>query len=57
MVVACFANHLYPRFFMDLSETRGGKGYEIAHLRSLAKKGPVQRFNRAFNLTHALSRT
>jgi putative oxidoreductase len=35
MVVAPFANHLYPRFFMNWSGTRGGEGYEY-HLLALA---------------------
>jgi putative oxidoreductase len=35
MVVAPFANHLYPRFFMNWSGTRGGEGYEY-HLLAVA---------------------
>jgi len=35
MVVAPFANHLYPRFFMNWSGTRGGEGYEY-HLLAIA---------------------
>jgi putative oxidoreductase len=35
MVVAPFANHLYPRFFMNWTGTRGGEGYEY-HLLAIA---------------------
>ena len=35
MVVAPFANHLYPRFFMNWNGTRGGEGYEY-HLLAIA---------------------
>lgn len=35
MIVAPFANHLYPRFFMNWSGTRGGEGYEY-HLLAIA---------------------
>jgi len=35
MLVAPFANHLYPRFFMNWSGTRGGEGYEY-HLLAIA---------------------
>lgn len=35
MLVAPFANHLYPRFFMNWSGTRGGEGYEY-HLLAVA---------------------
>ena len=35
MVVAPFANHLYPRFFMNWSGTRDGEGYEY-HLIAIA---------------------
>src|SRR5262245_58436084 len=35
MVVAPFANHLYPRFFMNWSGTSGGEGYEY-HLLAIA---------------------
>jgi putative oxidoreductase len=35
MAVAPFANHLYPRFFMNWSGTRGGEGYEY-HLLALS---------------------
>ncbi|MEP7353212.1 MAG: DoxX family protein [Acidobacteriota bacterium] len=35
MVVAPFANHLYPRFFMNWSGTRGGEGYEY-HLLAIS---------------------
>ncbi len=35
MVIAPFANHLYPRFFMNWSGTRGGEGYEY-HLLAIA---------------------
>lgn len=35
MAVAPFANHLYPRFFMNWSGTRGGEGYEY-HLLAIA---------------------
>jgi len=35
MVVAPFANHLYPRFFMNWLNTRPGEGYEY-HLLAIA---------------------
>lgn len=35
MIVAPFANHLYPRFFMNWSGTREGEGYEY-HLLAIA---------------------
>jgi putative oxidoreductase len=35
MIVAPFANHLYPRFFMNWAGTRGGEGYEY-HLLAIA---------------------
>ncbi|MEO5924637.1 MAG: DoxX family protein [Bryobacteraceae bacterium] len=35
MVVAPFVNHLYPRFFMNWSGTRGGEGYEY-HLLAIS---------------------
>jgi putative oxidoreductase len=35
MIVAPFANHLYPRFFMNWSGTRGGEGYEY-HLLAIS---------------------
>ena len=35
MAVAPFANHLYPRFFMNWTGTRGGEGYEY-HLLAIA---------------------
>jgi putative oxidoreductase len=35
MLVAPFANHLYPRFFMNWSGTREGEGYEY-HLLAIA---------------------
>ncbi len=35
MLVAPFANHLYPSFFMNWSGTRGGEGYEY-HLLAIA---------------------
>lgn len=35
MVVAPFANHLYPRFFMNWTGNRGGEGYEY-HLLAIA---------------------
>jgi putative oxidoreductase len=35
MMVAPFANHLYPRFFMNWTGTRGGEGYEY-HLLAIA---------------------
>jgi len=35
MIVAPFANHLYPRFFMNWAGNRGGEGYEY-HLLALA---------------------
>ena len=35
MVVAPFANHLYPRFFMNWTGMRGGEGYEY-HLLAIA---------------------
>lgn len=35
MLFAPFANHLYPRFFMNWSGTRGGEGYEY-HLLAIA---------------------
>ena len=35
MLIGPFANHLYPRFFMNWSGTRGGEGYEY-HLLAIA---------------------
>ena len=35
MVIAPFANHLYPRFFMNWTGMRGGEGYEY-HLLAIA---------------------
>ena len=55
MVVAPFANHLYPRFFMNWTGTRGGEGYEY-HLLALALlAGIAYRGSGAFSLDRVLA--
>ena len=57
MVVAPFANHLYPRFFMNWSGNRGGEGYEY-HLLAIALLVVlVARGSGALSLDRFLSRT
>ena len=55
MVVAPFANHLYPRFFMNWSGTRGGEGYEYHLLAIALLLGIMYRGAGALSLDHWLS--
>jgi putative oxidoreductase len=55
MVVAPFANHLYPRFFMNWSGTRGGEGYEYHLLAIALLLGLIARGGGAWSLDRLLA--
>jgi putative oxidoreductase len=50
MIIAPFANHLYPRFFMNWTGTRGGEGYEYHLLAIALLAGIVYRGSGALSL-------
>jgi len=55
MVVAPFANHLYPRFFMNWTGARGGEGYEYHLLAIALLAGIAYRGSGAFSVDRWLS--
>lgn len=55
MVVAPFANHLYPRFFMNWTGRNMGEGYEYHLLAIALLLGIVVRGSGALSIDHALS--
>jgi putative oxidoreductase len=56
MVVAPFANHPYPGFFMNWTGTRGGEGYEYHLLAIALLAGMLYRGSGALSLDGWLSR-
>ena len=56
MLVAPFANHLYPRFFMNWTGTRGGEGYEYHLLAIALLAGIVYRGSGALSVDRLLTR-
>ncbi len=56
MIAAPFVNHLYPRFFMNWSGTRGGEGYEYHLLAISLLLGRNRRGGGAWSLDRLLGR-
>jgi putative oxidoreductase len=56
MIIAPFASHLYPRFFMNWSGTRGGEGYEYHLLAIALLLGLMVRGGGAWSLDRLLTR-
>jgi putative oxidoreductase len=56
MLVAPFANHLYPRFFMNWTGTRGGEGYEYHLLAIALLAGLIYRGSGALSLDGLLGK-
>ena len=55
MVIAPFANHLYPRFFMNWTGMRGGEGYEYHLLAIALLAGLIWRGSGALSIDRWLS--
>jgi putative oxidoreductase len=56
MLVAPFASHLYPRFFMNWTGTRGGEGYEYHLLAIALLAGLIYRGSGALSLDGLLGK-